>query len=103
MAERVAQESQYDALQKRFIEVVSGPQTFELKDDIEVLNQKLVTPLTEREYDSLKLSLQGHTNKEIGERLFVSENTVKFHLRNIYNKLGVSNRKEALEYVLKTS
>jgi ATP/maltotriose-dependent transcriptional regulator MalT len=102
-AEKMAQESQYDALQKRFIEILNGPQTFELKENLEALNAKLVNPLTEREYDALKLSLQGLTNKEMGDKLFVSDSTVKFHLRNIYNKLGVSNRKEALEYVVKTS
>ncbi|MFY0602097.1 MAG: tetratricopeptide repeat protein [Cyclobacteriaceae bacterium] len=102
-AERLAQESQYDALQKRFIEILKGPQSFELKEDLEDLNVKLVNPLTEREYDSLSLSLKGLTNREIAEKLFVSESTIKFHLRNVYNKLGVSNRKEALEYVVKTS
>ncbi|MEO9476804.1 MAG: LuxR C-terminal-related transcriptional regulator [Cyclobacteriaceae bacterium] len=102
-AEKLAQESQYEALQKRFIEILNGPQTFELEEDLATLNAKLVNPLTEREYDALKLSLQGLTNKEIGDKLFVSDHTVKFHLRNIYNKLGVSNRKEALEYVVKSS
>ncbi|MEP4136578.1 MAG: LuxR C-terminal-related transcriptional regulator [Cyclobacteriaceae bacterium] len=102
-AEKLAQESQYEALQKRFIEILNGPQSYELQDNLSELNEKLVNPLTEREYDALKLSLQGLTNKEIGDKLFVSDHTVKFHLRNIYNKLGVSNRKEALEYVVKSS
>ncbi|MEP4534773.1 MAG: tetratricopeptide repeat protein [Cyclobacteriaceae bacterium] len=102
-AEKLAQESQYEALQKRFIEILNGPQAYELQDNLSELNEKLVNPLTEREYDALKLSLQGLTNKEIGDKLFVSDHTVKFHLRNIYNKLGVSNRKEALEYVVKSS
>lgn len=102
-AESLAQEAQYDALQKRFIEILNGPQTFELKEDLENLNNKLVNPLTEREYDALKLTLQGLTNSEIAERLFVSNNTIKFHLKNIYNKLGVNNRKEVLAYVVKNS
>lgn len=102
-AEKLVQESQYDALQKRFIDILNGPQAFELQEDLDALNIKLVNPLTEREYDTLKLSLQGLTNKEIADKLFVSDSTVKFHLRNIYNKLGVNNRKEALEYVVKSS
>lgn len=100
-AEREAQEQQYDALQKRYIELLNGPQTFALADDIEALNRKVVNPLTEREFEALSLGLQGKSNKEIAEKLFISESTVKFHLRNVYNKLGVVNRKEALEYVVK--
>jgi LuxR family maltose regulon positive regulatory protein len=38
----------------------------------------------------------GVSNKEMAERIFVSENTVKFHLKNIYSKLAVSNRLQAI-------
>ncbi len=102
-AEKLTQLQEYELLQKRFIEILNGPQTFALEDDLENLNTKLVNPLTEREYDALKLSMQGLSNSEIADQLFVSSNTVKFHLKNIYNKLGVSNRKEALAYVIKKS
>ncbi len=54
-------------------------------------------PLSEREKEMLVLLVNGRTNREIAERLFVSENTVKFHLKNIYAKLGVSNRIQALD------
>ncbi|MEQ9300307.1 MAG: tetratricopeptide repeat protein [Cyclobacteriaceae bacterium] len=103
LAEKQAQELQYDALQKRYIEMLNGPQTFALADDIEALNKKVVNPLTEREFETLTLGLKGKSNREIAEKLFVSESTVKFHLRNVYGKLGVANRKEALEYVVKSS
>jgi hypothetical protein len=43
---------------------------------------------------------EGHTNARIGRDLWVTEQTVKFHLSNIYRKLGVSNRTEASRYVL---
>ena len=40
----------------------------------------------------------GRTNKEIAASLWLSEQTVKFHLRNVYRKLGIKSRTEALRY-----
>ncbi len=51
--------------------------------------------LSEREWEVLELVAKGLTNRQITETLSVSENTVKFHLQNIFQKLGVSNRTEA--------
>jgi DNA-binding NarL/FixJ family response regulator len=51
--------------------------------------------LSEREAEVLGLVAQGMTNTQIAQRLTVSDNTVKFHLQNIYQKLGVANRTEA--------
>lgn len=51
--------------------------------------------LSEREAEVLSLVAQGLTNTQIAQRLSVSDNTVKFHLQNIYQKLNVSNRTEA--------
>ncbi len=53
------------------------------------------TDLSEREAEVLALVAQGLTNTQIAQRLRVSDNTVKFHLQNIYQKLGVGNRTEA--------
>ena len=53
--------------------------------------------LTERELEVLELVAGGHSNKEIGERLFVSANTVKTHLANVYGKLEVSRRTQAVQ------
>jgi DNA-binding NarL/FixJ family response regulator len=55
-------------------------------------------PLTDRELEILKLVAQGHTNGRIARELWVTEQTVKFHLSNTYRKLGVANRTEASRY-----
>ena len=57
-------------------------------------------PLTARELEILRAVAEGHTNARIGRQLWVTEQTVKFHLSNIYRKLGVSNRTEASRYAL---
>jgi DNA-binding NarL/FixJ family response regulator len=54
--------------------------------------------LTERETAILKALARGLSNDAIGKELWVAEQTVKFHLTNIYRKLGVSNRTEATRY-----
>jgi DNA-binding CsgD family transcriptional regulator len=48
--------------------------------------------LSERQLEIIELIKQGKTNKEIGSALFISENTVKYHLKIIYNVLGIDNR-----------
>jgi DNA-binding NarL/FixJ family response regulator len=55
-------------------------------------------PLTPRELEILRLTARGFTNRRIAARLWVTEQTVKFHLSNTYRKLGVSNRTEATRY-----
>jgi len=54
--------------------------------------------LTERELEILRALAKGLSNKRISQEHFVTEQTVKFHLSNIYRKLGVSNRAEAVGY-----
>ena len=54
--------------------------------------------LSEKEVVILVELCHGHTNKEIAARLWLSEQTVKFHLRNVYRKLGIKSRTEALRY-----
>lgn len=58
---------------------------------------KLIEPLTERERDVLRFLPSRLTLREIADELFISVNTLKFHLKVIYRKLGVSSRAEASE------
>jgi DNA-binding NarL/FixJ family response regulator len=51
--------------------------------------------LTKREVEILQLVAEGHSNSQLAKMLWVTEQTVKFHLSNIYRKLDVSNRTEA--------
>jgi LuxR family maltose regulon positive regulatory protein len=57
----------------------------------------LFEPLTDREMDVLYLMADGLKYKEIAARLFISLNTVRFHVKAIYGKLGVNNRTQAIE------
>lgn len=56
----------------------------------------LVEPLSERELEVLHLMAAGHTYQSIGEALFISLNTVRFHVKALYSKLGVHNRTQAI-------
>ena len=58
--------------------------------------QRLVEPLSERELDVLRLVAEGMSNAEIAERLVVSVGTVKTHVHNLLDKLGVSSRTQAI-------
>lgn len=61
--------------------------------------QFLATPtLTRRELDVLRAVATGKTNQEIGDELFMAENTVKYHVHSILDKLQLKNRREAADF-----
>ncbi|UNC91372.1 LuxR family transcriptional regulator [Candidatus Contubernalis alkaliaceticus] len=79
-----------------------GKKVYEKKVDAfnmdRFLEEKQLTP---REREILTLLFKGETNKVLAEQLFISENTLKTHLKNIYKKLGVSNKRELLSMVIR--
>lgn len=68
---------------------------------VELLIEKSEFPInlliSDRELDVLRLIQKGFSNSQISTHLFLSENTIKTHIKHIYKKMSVSNRKEAIE------
>ena len=64
--------------------------------DLTVIKQSLAEPLSAREIEVLRLMAEGYKYKEIAEKLVVSINTVRHHTRNVYGKLDVNNRTQAI-------
>ena len=62
---------------------------------------KMANPLSEREQEVLKMLCEGENYKTIAEALFVSSNTVKAHIKNIYEKLQVHTRAEAVRMAMR--
>jgi LuxR family maltose regulon positive regulatory protein len=58
-------------------------------------SEALVEPLSKREMEIIQLIVEGYSNKEIAQKLFISLRTVKYHTTSIYSKLGVSGRTQA--------
>ncbi len=65
-------------------------------DQVEIANQSLIEPLTPRELEILQLINSGFSNRDIAEHLVVVEDTVKKHLTNLYGKLSVKRRTQAI-------
>ena len=71
---------------------VPAPQAFALNED-----RLKVLGITKRELEILELIAQGMSNREIAEKLFVSENTVKTHSSRLFDKLGAKRRTQAVQ------
>jgi DNA-binding NarL/FixJ family response regulator len=85
--------------------LISPSMAIKLLDEFKQVSrsdQQVATPrVTDRELDVLRLVAQGLNNREIGARLFISENTVKNHVRNILEKLQLQSRMEAVMYAVR--
>lgn len=68
--------------------------------DVSKINETPLSRLTTRELELLDVLANGWTNQQIAARTGISENTVKYHLRNLYDKLDVSNRAMAVAVFL---
>lgn len=85
-----------DEVQKKYIQKLLGIFINEKQQGSPAKQQGLIEPLSDRELDVLKLIANGLTNQEIASKLFLSLNTIKVHTRNIYQKLGVNSRTQAI-------
>ena len=70
--------------------------------DVSLINANPLTTLTKRELEILSSLAAGRTNKQIAAEKAVSTNTVKYHIRNLFEKLSVSNRGQAIALYLKS-
>jgi LuxR family transcriptional regulator, maltose regulon positive regulatory protein len=79
---------------QRLLEAFEARRT--IKPQSNIVSEALVEPLSEREMDILKLLEQGYSDKKIAETLVIAKDTVHKHLGNIYSKLDVHTRMEAI-------
>jgi DNA-binding NarL/FixJ family response regulator len=95
ISKRIDPDELPDALLAAFEESVSEPIGLLLDGDIPAVRE---AGLTERELEILRALAQGQSNSQIAKQFWLAEQTVKFHLTNIYRKLGVGSRTEAVHW-----
>lgn len=92
-----------DGLRLRIGKIMSDVKLDEIDIDYGKLKNDIPNSLTDREIQILQLAITNKSNQEIADEIFLSVNTVKYHLKNIYAKLGVSTRLEAREALSHTN
>lgn len=101
MAAGAAAFCQRDTPQEQLLDIAAsvarGRMVFPFMD-VRSLKRDPRDSLTEREKTLLAALAKGRTNTELAEELGISINTVKFHLRNLYDKLGLRNRSQAIAF-----
>ncbi len=72
-----------------------------LKDFKAIATQTSRQPLSPRELEVLQLVVEGHSNPKIASILYLSQCTIKSHIRSIFNKLGVTDRTQAAVFAVR--
>ena len=80
------------------IEQLTGEKRENVDPDRYAIFRESLSMLTPKEREVFDLYMDGHNAKEIQTLLIISENTLKYHNRNLYSKLGISTRKELLQF-----
>lgn len=82
---------------EQLVKLIEHHEIAPLKQQVSQLSSKTTLDLSSREIEILECVASGKSNEDIGKMLFISTGTVKWHLNNIYSKLEVKNRVQALE------
>src|SRR5437879_5517889 len=88
------------AVIRQFVANDEAPVTVQFLPPAPPTRERERSPLSQREREIVALVAQGFKNKEMAEKMFISEQTVKNHLHNIFDKLGVSDRLELALYAI---
>jgi len=96
----VSKSEQPDVLLDTVAQVAEGRMVFPFLD-VRQIHQSPLTTLTRRELEVLSALAAGQTNKQIAAAQNVSPNTIKFHIKNLFEKLAVNNRSQAIALYLK--
>jgi LuxR family maltose regulon positive regulatory protein len=83
-------------LQAAFVDATKDDADASIRRTMELTHSSLIEPLSKREIEVLQLIAEGLTNQQVADRLYLSLHTIKVHARNIYGKLGVKNRTQAV-------
>lgn len=91
----------YPTLARKLFSEVSRRDTERRHESVDMIRRRKEERLTYREVEVLQLVAKGLSNQEMAQRLFLSEKTVKNHLTNIFRKINVTDRTQAVLYAIK--
>ncbi len=91
----------YPTLARKLFSEVNRREAERRHESVDMLRRRKEERLTYREVEVLQLVAKGLSNQEMAQRLFLSEKTVKNHLTNIFRKINVTDRTQAVLYAIK--